>query len=89
MKTQMQELEKETSGLTQKIHTDKEHFLKFAFSFVNNISNHFLSISPENRIKCRQIIFPSGFRIDGDKNVYTPKISPLYILAANKKDLPK
>ena len=27
---------------------------------------------------CKKILFPSGFWVDLDKNVYTPEISPLY-----------
>lgn len=47
-----------------------------------------LDLSQEDRQRYKQIIFPSGFRIDENRNVYTPEISPLYRLAANKKDLP-
>jgi hypothetical protein len=56
---------------------------------VSNLGENFLSISPENRAKCKQIIFPAGFYMNTEKNVYTPEISPLIRLAANKKDLPE
>lgn len=50
------------------------------------MGNNFLSISPEDQMKCKQIIFPAGFYMDSDKNVYTPEISMLIRLAAKKKD---
>lgn len=87
IKMQINELEEELSRLTQKMDADKERFLTFAFSFVSNMGESFLSISPDNRIKCKQIIFPAGFYMDADKNVYTPEISPLIRYASNKKDL--
>lgn len=67
----------------------KDDFLRFAFQFLNNIGDEFLDLSQENRQKCKQIIFPSGFRIDENKNVYTTQISPLYRLARTKKDSPE
>lgn len=67
----------------------KDDFLKFAFHFLNNMGDEVLSLSPEDRQKCKQVIFPSGFRIDENKNVYTPEISPLYRLVTTKKDSPE
>ena len=89
MKAEVQEFEDELSVLSQKADADKERFLKFALSFVSNMGENFLAISQENRAKCKQIIFPSGFYIDTEKNVYTPEISPLIRYATNKKDLPE
>ena len=86
MKTQIVEMEEELTGLTQKMDADKERFLMFAFNFVSNMGENFLSITQENRIKCKQIIFPAGFYMDSEKNVYTPEISPLITLQATKKD---
>ena len=66
--------------------TDKQRFLEFAFDFVINMKDSYFSLSPENAKKCKQIIFPAGFYMDANKNVYTPEISPLIRLATNKKD---
>lgn len=85
-KAEVHELEEELSELNQKMDTDKERFLKFAFNFVANMGESFMSITPENRIKCKQIIFPAGFYMDAEKNVYTPEISPLITFATTKKD---
>lgn len=86
MKEQVEELENELSALTMKMDVDKDRFLRFAFDFANNMGERFLTITPENRAKCKQIVFPAGFYMDADKNVYTPEISPLITLATNKKD---
>lgn len=37
-------------------------------------------------MRCKQVVFPAGFHIDANNNVYTPEISPLYRLATKKKD---
>lgn len=86
MKAQVEELKEELSALEQKMDTDKDKFLKFAFNFASNMGDNFLTITEENREKCKQIIFPAGFYMDADKNVYTPEISPLITLQTNKKD---
>lgn len=86
MKAQMEELGDELSGLTTKMDSDKDRFLKFALGFVNNMGENFLTLTPENRTKCKQIIFPAGFYMDAAKNVYTPETSLLITLATTKKD---
>lgn len=89
LKTEVKGMEEELAGLTQKADVDKDRFLKFALNFVDNMGENFLLITPENRAKCKQIIFPAGFYLDANKNVYTPEISPLIRYATNKKDLPE
>ena len=86
MKAQVDELGDNLTALQQKMDEDKDRFLKFALNFVNDMGEQFLTITPENRAKCKQIVFPAGFYMDANKNVYTPEISPLITLAANKKD---
>ncbi len=63
-----------------------DKFLVFAFDFVNNMGDRFFEISRENRLRCKQLLFPKGFFIDENKKVYTPEISILYRLTGNKKD---
>ena len=46
----------------------------------------FFTLTPEDAKKCKQILFPAGFYMDDNKNVYTPEISPLIRLVTNKKD---
>lgn len=87
-KEEAQDIEDHLHKLTRKAEDDYERFLKFAFSFAADMSEKFLDplTSQENRLRFKQIVFPAGFRLDANKNVYTPEISPLYRLAANKKD---
>ena len=86
MKTQIKDLTEELSVLEQKMDTDKDKFLGFAFSFVENMGESFFTLTPDNAKKCKQIVFPAGFNMDANKNVYTPEISPLITLQATKKD---
>lgn len=85
-KDQMVELEEELSNLNNESDNDREQFLRFALDFANNMGSRFLQLSKDNRLKCKQIIFPAGFYLDENNKVYTPEISPLYRLATNKKD---
>lgn len=86
MKDEAIVLSDELTNLTEKADTDKEKFLRFAFDFVENMGMHFLSISHENRLRCKQVIFPAGFYLDENNKVYTPEISPLFTLQTKKKD---
>lgn len=85
MKSQIAELEDQLTTLNEKSDTDKQRFLDFAFNFAINMQESFFSLTPEDAKKCKQILFPAGFYMDSDKNVYTPEISPLIRLATNKK----
>jgi hypothetical protein len=88
-KQEAQDIEDQLHKLTQKAEDDYERFLKFAFGFAADTSQKFLDplTSQENRLRFKQIVFPAGFRLDANKNVYTPEISELIRLAGNKKDL--
>lgn len=87
-KKEVKDLEDELMQLEDMADNDKENFLRFAFDFIQDTSSHFLDpeLSQENRLRCKQIIFPAGFWVDAQQNVYTPEISTLYRLASNKKD---
>lgn len=82
------ELEGKLLELRRNSDSDQQDFLEFAFEFIENMGSRFLEISPENRLRCKQIIFPAGFYLDAKNNVYTPEMSSLIRLAVNKKDLP-
>lgn len=88
-KEEAQDIEDQLHKLTQKGEDDYQRFLQYAFNFAADMSEKFLdpNTSRENRERCKQIIFPAGFRMDAQKNVYTPEISELIRLAGNKKDL--
>jgi len=78
-------IEEQIDKLETNAEQDMERFLCFAFEFINNIGGKYLEMSPENRLRCKQIVFPAGFHLDKNKKVYTPEISPLISLAGNKK----
>lgn len=84
-KAELIELEESLVKLQQKREDDMKRFLRFAFDFIDNMGANFLEISQENRLRCKQVIFPGGFYLDETKKVYTPEISPLITLAAKKK----
>lgn len=85
-KTEVSELEQQLENLSNEADEDKERFLRFAFDFIDHMGDRFLEISQENRLRCKLIVFPAGFRWDEKDKVYTPEISPLIRLAAKKKD---
>lgn len=86
-KAEVADIEGQLQKLVSQADDDWEQFLRFAYGFVNDISKEFLNpdLSLENRLRCKQIIFPAGFRLDANKNVYTPEISPLITLLTKKK----
>lgn len=86
LRLQLEVMENELSILSKKVDSDKDRFITFSLNFLATMGNRFLSTSPENRNKCKQILFPSGFYIDSEKNVYTPEISTIIRLATSKRD---
>lgn len=86
MKADIADYDEQLATLSQKADSDKQRFLEFAFNFAIHMEESFFTLTPDDAQKCKQILFPAGFYIDADKNVYTPEISPLIRLATNKKD---
>ncbi len=80
-KAETADLEEQLDKLSVKMSSDKDQFIKFAFDYVENMSSKYFDISRENRLRCKQVIFPAGFYINVDNKVYTPKVSLLYRLA--------
>ena len=85
-KDEVDALEGELGKLASSAETDKDRFLRFAFNFIDTMGDRFLEISPENRVRCKLLVFPAGFYLDANNIVYTPQISPLYGLETKKKD---
>lgn len=84
-KTAILELEKTAHEISNTADADKSEFLEFAYRFIDNMGQDFLEIDKRDRLKCKQIVFPSGFYIKNDNKVYTPEISPLITLIPKKK----
>ena len=81
----------EVASLKAKLHElkiqsadDKDEFLIFAYDFINNMGRDFLNIPKEERLRCKQIMFPAGFYLDANNKIYTPEISTLITLAASE-----
>ena len=62
-----------------------ERFTHFAINFVDNLASNVLNLPPDRMQLCKQLLFPDGFFVDENKNVYTQKISPIYRLKPIKK----
>lgn len=58
----------------------------FGFGFLITMGFNFLELSPDNRLKCKQMIFPEGILLDSKLKVYTPSVSPLFSLSTKKID---
>lgn len=86
LKKQIENLEVELSHLNQEQDTDYELFIKYTVDFISNMGKKFFELSPDIRQKRKQIVFPAGFYVNSEKNVYTPEISPIIRLAISKKD---
>lgn len=85
-KAQVEQMERDLSNATSKSDEDRQRFMLYALRFVGDMNESFLELKPDYRTRCKQIVFPAGFYIDANNNVYTPEISPLIRLASNKKD---
>lgn len=85
-KAEIEVLTEELEKHSQDAKDDKNRFLRFVFDLIENMGDRFLELSKEDRLRCKQIIFPAGFYLNAENNVYTPEISPLITLQTNKKD---
>jgi DNA invertase Pin-like site-specific DNA recombinase len=81
-------LKSKLDTLEKSLESDKISFMEFAISFIKDTGAHYLEsyISKENRIRCKQLLFPSEIYVDELGKVYTPEISVFYRLAAKKMD---
>ena len=64
---------------------ENRSFCEFALNFVGDLVRNILALPPKEMQLCKQLLFPDGFCVDNDRNVYTPKISPIYRLKSIKK----
>ena len=63
-----------------------ESFCHFAIDFIDNLVHRVLELSPRDMQLCKQLLFPNGFFVSDDGNVYTHRFSPIYRWAETKND---
>jgi len=87
-RTQLNNIQSKLDTLIASCETDKIEFMRFALSFIEETGQHFLDeyVSRENRVRCKQMLFPAGIEVDHRDKVYTPEISAFYRLVTKKKD---
>lgn len=85
-KVEIENLESDLDLVQEKVEVDKDQFLKFAFNFIDDMGTKFFEIPLDNRIRCKQLVFPGGLYLGADRKVYTTELSILYRLATKKKD---
>ncbi|HUD05736.1 MAG TPA: recombinase family protein [Candidatus Saccharimonadales bacterium] len=88
-KVEISDLEDSLEKLRDSAEDDRDRFLRFAFKFVQNTGDNFLDtnlVSKENRLRCKDVLFPAGFYIDKKNKVYTPEVSRLYRLATTEQN---
>lgn len=87
-KAELLDLETQLSKLTSKEEEDKQQFMEFALSFIEDTGKHFLEpcVSKEYRMVCKQMLFPAGIYINPDGKVYTPDVSVFFRGGIKKKD---
>ncbi len=76
-KSEISTLEETLDSLKSTANDDWDKFLRFAFDFLNNMGARFLEIPPENRVQCKDAVFPAGFYVNNKNKVYTPEKSEL------------
>lgn len=87
-KVKLTGLETELEELLCSNEEDRNEFMRFALDFIQDTGQHFLEpyISKDNRLRCKQMLFPGGIRINNKEKVYTPELSIFYRGAETKKD---
>lgn len=88
-KIRLAELERQHDDYDKDDLAEKERFIAFALEYAENMERHFIKLPKPRLSQCKQMLFPAGFWLDGNKKVYTPELSILTRLASNKKDLSK
>lgn len=78
VKDEIEKLEGLAESAEKSLDIGRSNFLDFAMEFIDKLGQRFFELPLEEVEVCKKILFPSGFWVDLNKNVYTPEISPLY-----------
>lgn len=86
-KSKIVALEEDVERLMNEEEDDRMEFMQFALSFIRETGEHFLEpyVSRDNRIRCKQMLFPGGIHIKDKEKVYTPELSVFFRGEATKK----
>lgn len=87
-RSQLKKYEAQLYKLLNSQAEDYKEFMEFALNFIENTGMHFLQeyVSREDRLRCKQLMFPNGILINQKNKIYTPEISVFYRVATKKKD---
>lgn len=79
-KTKIAALELELERLQSEEEDDKREFTRFALSFIQDTGQHFLEpyVSRDNRLRCKQMLFPDGIMLKDKEKVYTLSVSVFF-----------
>ena len=64
---------------------DFDEFTDFALDFVSNWAQRWWQLDYDDRLRCKQILFPGGFSVDSKKKIYTPDMSAVYRFTGTAK----
>ncbi len=87
IKTEIESLEKALVDLEAFTKEDLPSFVKFGLTYSDKLADDWWELDHDERVRCQQLLFPGGITFNSAKKVGTPKISPIYSLKPNKKDL--
>ena len=87
-KKELIKLNTQLRKLTEQQEDDRKEFMTFALRFIQDTGKQFLEpyVTKENRLVCKQMLFPAGIYINHDEKVYTPEISVFFRGELKKKD---
>lgn len=87
-KKELIKLNTQLRKLTEQQEDDRKEFMTFALRFIQDTGKQFLEpyVTKENRLVCKQMLFPAGIYINQDEKVYTPEISVFFRGELKKKD---
>lgn len=90
---EQKEQDKQAAATEMAIYTDidaeMEAFIGYSINYTEELKAKYWSLDWDRRKRCEQLLFPDGFYVTREKNVYTPRVSPIYREDSKQKDLTK
>ncbi len=85
IKSDIEQIDEEIAD-TQDFEQDFVEFTAFTMNFIDEMQRSWWELDQKHLGWCKQLLFPEGFSLSRDGNVYTPKISEFYRVATAKND---